>query len=159
MEQLNRLNPAEEWMMESAQGRVDRLKNLQSEAYVQLRETALKSFMDILLGSTENAISSIRDQVGNREEARTVAEFWLQFIRDLWIMKINTGALIHGDSRSHYEVLPQMSQEFLAVCSLEITKLNKVLNQNADIQLAFENLIRQLSVRTSQTRAVEGIHP
>lgn len=121
------------WIVESAMGRMDLIEDLKKEEVAELRNAAFDFWQNS---------SDIHPHLTSRESALWVTRFWLGLLRDGWFFQRGLKPLIHADQMPLIESVAQWPETHLAQLSRDVSQLERDVQANADYHLAFENFIR-----------------
>jgi DNA polymerase III subunit delta' len=137
---------AEDWILESSGGRLDRVEALQSEDVLEVRAKAAELLVSARDRKFDEVLEVLKSHVDSRETAFWVVKFWREFVRDLWVARVDSSRLIHPD------VHPQLQAHFanyqvadLAYLSESLQRLESFLQSNFDTQLNMEVFLRELA--------------
>ena len=139
-----------EWMLKSCQGRSDLLKQLLESSY--LREYALEIFKNLFQSKVSDAFLKIKEQKQStdRMEALWVTTYIRQFLRDILLLKLGSGNLIHVDLKPFFMQFINISEQQLFDLSEYTLKMSKQIEGYIDRTLLFEELV----LKTNQKEIV-----
>lgn len=133
---------APEWVIFASEGRMDRLELLQDEAVLESRNAAAHLLKDTLQG--ESSVTELmKAHSWNRETALVTLRFWKEFLRDAWMRKAGVGQPVHPDLQSELSEITRLDYSQMESLLGKISTIEKDFRINADVQLAFENFLRQ----------------
>ncbi len=134
---------APQWVIEASGGRMDRIEALQSEENIELRANALNTLKVALENSDSSYLEALKDMTLGREAAATLLRFWKEFLRDAWVAQENIARPIHPDLGNELDFLKSRSLEQITHMFESLTEIEKGFRSNIDIQISFENFLRQ----------------
>jgi DNA polymerase-3 subunit delta' len=134
------------WVLGSAQGRMDQLEKLTSEAMLEARELAVTLLPKLLNNEHwQKALEGFKPMAKDREQLGFVFGIWRQLIRDSFV--VEESARIHRDFRSGAELEQLSSQSRLMFYDL-LTSKEAALVGHADPSLTLESML--ISVKELQ---------
>jgi DNA polymerase III subunit delta' len=147
---LEQLTEGAAWALASAQGRVDRVEDLRSES--ELRQQAIQGFQLLIEGSRYDAIGFFQPMVKEKERALKFCQWWQQLIRDCWVAKLKSGALLNPDLTDQYQSWSQIPSQLLERMSTSILAMERDILMNVDRALLFENFWKTFSMGIRESR-------
>ncbi len=147
--ELRKKVDAPDWILESSEGRFDRVEALQNEDVLEHRQNALRVLRLTLhnAGNVSRAplVEALKDQGLTRDQAQWWVRFWREFWRDSWFQKENLKPLLHPDLAGGLQPLAAQPAEFLQLGSQLVESLDRDLRGNGDVQISMEAFLRQLA--------------
>ncbi|MEQ1876597.1 MAG: DNA polymerase III subunit, partial [Bdellovibrionia bacterium] len=128
MENLAKLSDAPEWTLASAQGRVERIEELKVSG--ETRAQAIQGFQILMEGSRFDAVGFYQPLVKDKERALQFCQWWQQLIRDLWVVKLKSGALLNPDLSEQYKSWSRLHSRFLEKMSVSILQMERDILMN-----------------------------
>ncbi len=143
-EQLRQvLEEVEPWILQSAQGSVERAQMLLETDQKSVRSMAFQWLDRILAG--EDAPSELRESVKDRGLALAVVQIWQQILRDLYFLRSGEAEkLIHVDQRNRLAQMTSLSSESILELYQETQQLHRDIEGNVDRTLSFEVWLTRL---------------
>jgi DNA polymerase III subunit delta' len=145
IEQLRILTTGADWMLSSAQGRLDRVEDLKLDA--ELRQSAIQGFQILMQGTRFEAMTFYQPIVKDKEKALKICQWWQQLVRDCLVIEMGKGGLLNSDLESKLVSWSRQKSNRLEPMSLAILQLERDILSNVDRTLLFENFWKAFSAQ------------
>jgi DNA polymerase-3 subunit delta' len=142
-----------DWVINSAQGRMDRLTELTQS--LDIRRSAVKLFFSAPFEGIYSVFNQIKEECKEREAARFFTQTWEQLLRDALVLKSGNSDLIHQDLKPDLIKLSELSTEKLLQMYDELLVLKKDIEANVDRALGFEEFF--IKTRTGFQESKNGL--
>ena len=134
---LKELSSAPDWMIRAANGRIDRLQQLQDKN--ELRQFALNLLNEILKNKNPFAFN-FPSEVKDRKTALFITRCWQQLLRDSRFLQTGEKTtLIHGDQETLLRKISELQKKKLDTVIENSLELEKNINSYRDGLLCFEH--------------------
>lgn len=145
IEILKKITNAKDWVVSSAQGRIDLIEQMSNPELEELRSHALLILKNINEGEHKEVFTAIKEQLVNKENALFISLCLQQFIRDVFFIKHDLGVLVNPDLKNSLQTLTNWTDEFLHELYKASLTVENLIYQNIDKNLTIENFILQNS--------------
>ncbi len=133
--------PTKDWMLLSAQGRLDLIEQLQNPELETQRQFALQILQNTFEKNHKEVFSQLKEQMPDKESALFVSACLQQLLRDILFLKHQLEPLIHSDLQSQLTTLTTLSDETLHDLYKQAFVTEGYIYQNVDRSLVFENWV------------------
>lgn len=136
-DEVAQVTGASGWVLQVAQGRVDRADQLMNEDVGQVRQRSQDYWTDLLnKKSPLECVSSLENELKDRSLSFLLIQFWQQLIKESFYLKSGQDLSQQNEVTS---ALSQFSYKKLSSLSEQLVKLEQDLQGNADKTLSFEH--------------------
>ena len=143
--EMRTLVEGESWIYKASGGRVDLAKDLAGESSVKVKKMAMGLLMDISRQGYRFELVQKLTQSVDKEDYKLLCMYWLQILRDVFVLNSNSSEVLHQDLLQDLKQLaskvkiPRV-QKLFSNC----LKLERDLNRNIDKNLSIEQFLRPL---------------
>lgn len=145
MTELGQVVNAPEWVLRSAQGRVDVAMQWLDPDSGETRQKALRSLSQVVAGQKALALEELADVFRQRETSLSVVRLWLQVFRDAALRASGGGQAIHADQPELFANLSSQPLTRLLDWGQNCLRLESDIVANVERSLCFENFVNRLS--------------
>ncbi len=142
-EDLKQKSDAPDWVLRSAQGRLDLLEQTQDSELNVLRNESFE-FLKSALTSDLRSATAFKEILKSREDAIKLVSLWQQIVRDILFYKQNLNPLIHSDQTELLQQFDNVPSEKIQSLFENLIQIERDIAGNVDRTLAFENFILNL---------------
>ncbi len=142
-EDLKAKSDAPEWVLRSAQGRLDLLEQMQDSDLNTLRTDSFH-FLKSALTSDLKSATAFKETLKSREDAIKLVSLWQQIVRDILFYRQGLEPIIHSDQTELFQEFENIPTEKVQNLFENLVQIERDIAGNIDRTLAFENFILNL---------------
>ena len=128
------------WVIKSARGRLDKLLELSEKENLDLRRESFRLFESTLSGQLSSSFPELKDAVKEKDVAPQILAYWQQFLRDIMVLKVDPGKVVHTDLIRSYEKFTHIDSTDLDDVFYRTVQMERDLKGFVDRTLCFEDL-------------------
>jgi len=136
---LRAITAAEGWAINSCQGRLDLLEQMNDPDWSALREKAYSVLVRVWEGELLDLSDRLRDLSKDKNTALFSVQCWQSFLRDILFHKFGLSPLANQDHLDLIEKLSYVESKFIFETGQKTIELETSIKGNSDRLLAFEN--------------------
>jgi len=144
LEDLRKHTDLPDWILLSSQGRMDLLEQLKDASLNEIRQKSFDVLRTALQSHFKNAITDLKEILGDKENALKLIALWQQIFRDILLYKDNLQPQIHSDQTQVMASFQNVSSEKIHMLFEKLLQIERDIYGNVDRTLAFENFILDL---------------